>query len=170
MNSYWAKCCEARAKTNMCGCVPVISSRFKVEKVVNSICGLLHCNNCQIKNSRLFLPDSSLPRSHLLHTLVLSLSVILSSWVALKRRDDWCEMERNELFPSPFSTGLWNLSVYFHGGDRQVWLPNGLTASYSLLQLKQTLLILVLLHDNTGHLRTREPTQRYGQGGLWVTD
>lgn len=55
MNSYWAKCCEARAKTNMCGCVPVISSRFKVEKVVNSICGLLYWNNCQIK--KLYFPS-----------------------------------------------------------------------------------------------------------------
>lgn len=35
-------------------------------------------------------------------------------------------------------------------------LPEGLTMSYCLLQLKQTLLVLVLLHDHTSHVRTRK--------------
>jgi len=38
--------------------------------------------------------------------------------------------------------------------------------SHGLLQLKQTLLILVLLHDHTGHFRTRELTRGRGQTGL----
>ena len=158
-----------RARPNMCGCVPVSSSRFKVKKVVNSICGLLYCNNCPIK--KLYFPSwfftPSLSPSP--HTSPLSLSDSL--FLGCPEKKGWLMWDWEKLV-IPFSLfyRTMKLSVYFYGGDRQVWLPNGLTASHSLLQLKQTLLILVLLHDNTGHLRTREPTQRYGQRGLWVTD
>lgn len=45
-------------------------------------------------------------------------------------------------------------------------LPDCLTVSHRLLQLKQTLLILVLLHDHTSHFRTREVAHGCGQRGL----
>lgn len=56
-------------------------------------------------------------------------------------------------------------------------LPERLTVSHRLLQLKQTLLVLVLLHDHTSHFRTREVAHGCGQRGLkqeiyahyWVT-
>lgn len=45
-------------------------------------------------------------------------------------------------------------------------LPESLTASHCLLQLKQALLVLVLLHDHTSHFRTREVPHGCGKRGL----
>lgn len=88
-------------------------------------------------------------KTYFFHTLDLLSPESFSSWVALQHRyDNSLENIRKEREREGF---------FFHFAAFR--LPEALTVSHCLLQIKQALLVSVLLHHHAGHFRTREGAQ-----------